>query len=71
MSTSPLDNPVHPQKSGARAVLDATAVVDAAIKHAENLQNAVNDIHTLCEHAGTNGVIPLKRLASLLESHHV
>lgn len=36
-------------KSGAAVVLDAAKATDAAIKHAENLQKAVNEIRQLAD----------------------
>ncbi len=41
------DLPPYARRSGAAAVFSALAATDAAVKHAENLQAAVNDIRGL------------------------
>lgn len=62
------ENPCLEPRSGARAVLNALAANDAAVKHANNLQAAVNDIRTFIEGKHTVGAIEIR---NLLESHYV
>jgi hypothetical protein len=60
--------PPYARRSGAAAVFNALAATDAAVKHAENLQAAVNDIRTYCDGKHTVGAVEIR---NLLESHHV
>ncbi len=56
-------------RSGAAAVFSALAATDAAVKHAENLQAAVNEIRALTETEYT--AYPLLVIRNILERHQV
>lgn len=56
-------------RSAAAAVFDAIAATDEAVKHAKNLQAAVNDIRELVDNQYTR--YPFADIREILERHGV
>lgn len=66
----PLATSAHAQaRSGAAAVIAQCEAIDAAIKHAENLQAAVNEIRELT--AGRPHSVGSLAIWAILERHNV